>query len=105
MGKSWGNHGKIFVKGGFHGKIMENHGKIFVNGSFHGTIHGKSTNIHELEVETYPKATQFQNLDFPKISVFPAPVKGNIGDSTMRTVTSQKVQWSASEVNPFLMVP
>ena len=81
MGKSWGNHGKIFV-----------------NGSFHGKINGKSTNWKW----RHPKATQFQNLDFAKISVF--PVTGNIGDSTMRTITSQKVQWSASEVNLFLMV-
>ena len=97
MGKSWGNHGKIFVKGGFHGKIM---GKTWENLCKWKFSWENQWKIHELEVEI-----QFQNLDFPKISVFPAPVKGNIGDSTMKTVTSQKVQWSASEVNPFLMVP
>ena len=40
MGKSRGNHGKIFVyKWRFS---WENHGKISVNGGFHGKIMGKT---------------------------------------------------------------
>ena len=42
MGKSWGNHGKIFVNGSSHGKIMGKPRENLCKGRFSWENHGES---------------------------------------------------------------